>query len=877
MSKADICPRTDAMDLGSYKAWKKHDNLPLVKNEKIDISVVLDDNRIENYNWEFDLDVVNNYNDKKCFMLKSDKSPAEIGSDKFKKMFAKRIITVELKNTNFDIEVLNIRDGLKRVSLKNNIINVKAVIENVNKLVLHKIDKIPGTNVEEEHASQVLDRNSWVNKMGKLRFRVLGREPIISREHIKMHKVFIDGDKFCIFDGDIIEDTDIISERSCSVYGLDWTCKYDDPKKHKGWHCDLKISDNKNLAREVVKDLQVEFVLCKTYSSMNTNQNSKIKTTLLKRRLFKEKIKEESPLALFCTLFLFVSLFLSGYFAFLFYIGDVGNRAKMFTSVERTKMSPIRRFFFPIYMSELTKVLPLCFLMVCTVFVYSTYRDIKDSMVVGAADEFYLKAGNVMTNWLKMFGVLPCALIFMTVLMNLTQRYRFPTVFYGVTAFFGFYFVLNALVLYPNRKILTVMPIVNWMKELEPDSMLSTFGGGAAGIFAFPVTSLHYIMSELWGTVTLSFLAWGYTNIITKREDASRWYPQVALLAQIGQIIAGSSVGELATSYKENYNKCLLYLNCLTAVLTVLFGLTCFWLDQFVMQMPRFKLNSEGPTSKKKKEKVGLCAGIKYAINDGYVFCLSGIVFAYGAIMVCMELTYKDTYCSQFFWDKSKMTVFKGMETMLTGVLTLSAMMFIGSNLLNWFGWLFTALFTPVVAGIFCILFYIICSTTNIATYQLLFIDGRIAMKNAGSGSSLAWICAYLGMAMCVFIKSFKYATLDPTKEIAYLPLSKSEKSKAKAIVDIVGARAGKSAGALFNIFFTSIIGGGSALTTPMKIVSFIFSMVLLFLWVASAYSLDKHIQIREKNNTEKNEEIKSDLESGNLNQKSKLKADTRN
>merc|ERR1711990_483214 len=143
-----------------------------------------------------------------------------------------------------------------------------------------------------------------------------------------------------------------------------------------------------------------------------------------------------------------------------------------------------------------------------------------------------------------------------------------------------------------------------------------------------------------------------------------------------------------------------------------------------------------------------------------------------------------------------------------------------------------------------------------------------------GSGTSLAWVCAYLGMAMCVFIKSFKYATLDPTKEIAYLPLKKSEKSKAKAIVDIVGARAGKSAGALFNIFFTSIIGGGSALTTPMKIVSFIFSVLLLFLWVSSAYSLDGHIKKREQDNIVKREEKKSDLESGKINEKSRLEAD---
>merc|ERR1711920_926693 len=110
------------------------------------------------------------------------------------------------------------------------------------------------------------------------------------------------------------------------------------------------------------------------------------------------------------------------------------------------------------------------------------------------------------------------------------------------------------------------------MLKIQASNFLSQLELGILGIFAFPVTSLHYIMSELWGTVTLSFLAWGYTNIITKREDASRWYPQVALLAQIGQIIAGSSVGELATSYKENYNKCLLYLNCLTGVLTFLFG-----------------------------------------------------------------------------------------------------------------------------------------------------------------------------------------------------------------------------------------------------------------------------------------------------------------
>lgn len=868
VSSSEINPRTDANTLGSYQAWNKHDGFPLVKDEKIDIAVILDENRKPNSRWDFDLNLHNNHNEKSSFMLKSDKKEAEIGSDKFVKKYARRVMTVELKNTDFEIEVINVKNEKMNKIIENNIISVKTSIKNVYKLVVHKIDKNPGTNAEEEHASKVLEKKDWYKKMGKLRFRILGRKPNIQRSQIVQHKIQIDQEKYCLFHEDINEQKKNTNEventhfsnnlYDCSTYGLDWTCKYDNFIEQKGWHCDLQVLKQKeDLAISFVNDLQIEFILSSKNDNSLININNKYRNSsnLLKRKLFKKIIKEESPLILFSTVIGFVGTFLIGYFLFLFYIGDIGPRTKMFHSIERTKMSKLRRFFFPIYASELTKVLPICFLMVCTVFVYSTYRDIKDSMVVGAADEFDLKAGNVMTNWLKMFGVLPCALIFTTVLMVMSQKLRFPTIFYLVTSFFGIYFILNATILYPNRKKLTIMPIVNWMKKLNPDSMSSTFGGGAAGIFAFPVTSLHYIMSELWGTVTLSFLAWGYTNLITKREDASRWYPQVALLAQIGQIIAGSSVGELASSYKDNYNKCLLYLNCLTAILTLLFGLTCFWLDNFVLNMPRFKIEETKKTTKSGK-KLTLYDGLKHAMTDNYVFCLTGIVFAYGCVMVCVELTYKDTYCSQFLWDKSKMTGFKGLETMFTGLITLFAMMFIGSNLLNWFGWLFTALFTPVIACIFCLIFYLIAISTNIASYQLLFIDGKLAMKNAGVGSPTAWFCAYVGMAVCVFIKSFKYATLDPTKEIAYLPLTKFEKSRAKAVVDIVGARAGKSAGALFNILFTSIIGGGSALTPAMKIFSFIFSSILLILWILSAFHLNKQIKIREKKN-------KDDVESG--------------
>jgi ATP/ADP translocase len=130
--------------------------------------------------------------------------------------------------------------------------------------------------------------------------------------------------------------------------------------------------------------------------------------------------------------------------------------------------------------------------MVCTVFVYSTYRDIKDAMVVGAAKALGIKAGNVMTNWLKVVGVLPGSLLFTSGLLALTSHLRFPTVFYIVTAFFGFYFALNAWILYPNRQDLMFHSLIERMKKIDgEDNFWLQLELGILGIFAFPVTSMH--------------------------------------------------------------------------------------------------------------------------------------------------------------------------------------------------------------------------------------------------------------------------------------------------------------------------------------------------------------------------------------------------
>jgi ATP/ADP translocase len=207
------------------------------------------------------------------------------------------------------------------------------------------------------------------------------------------------------------------------------------------------------------------------------------------------------------------------------------------------------------------------------------------------------------------------------------------------------------------------------------------------------------------------------------------------------------------------------------------------------------------------------------------------------------------------------MSEWKGKETTFTGMLTFACMLFVGSNMLNTFGWLFTALFTPIVSTIFCLIFYITGINSSIAKLGLLFVDGELKSTFAGTGNDSSWAVLYIGIIMVVFIKSFKYATLDPTKEMAYLPLTSHEKSQAKAVVDIVGARAGKSVGSLFNIFFVSQFGGNAVAEKGMLWCSFIFSLLLLVIWISSAKQLDFYIKEREKLNKinqAKNKIIKS-------------------
>ena len=136
-----------------------------------------------------------------------------------------------------------------------------------------------------------------------------------------------------------------------------------------------------------------------------------------------------------------------------------------------------------------------------------------------------------------------------------------------------------------------------------------------------------------------------------------------------------------------------------------------------------------------------------------------------------------------------------GRFTMVTGAVTICVML-IGSNILRIFGWLASAMLTPLMILITGVFFFgFITFREELAPYSLALLAMTPTV-----------LTVWLGFTQNILSKSTKYSLFDPTKEMCYIPLDQEAKVKGKAAVDVVGGRLGKSGGALIQqtLFFTT-------------------------------------------------------------------------
>ncbi|GAA0170635.1 hypothetical protein Leryth_003085 [Lithospermum erythrorhizon] len=468
--------------------------------------------------------------------------------------------------------------------------------------------------------------------------------------------------------------------------------------------------------------------------------------------------------------------------------------------------------FLGIEVTTLKKIVPLGLMFFCILFNYTILRDTKDVLVVTAKG-----SSAEIIPFLKTWVNLPMAIGFMVLYTKMANVLSKKALFYTTILPFIAFFGAFGFVLYP---------LSNYFHPTAfADNLLSVLGPrflGPIAILRIWSFCLFYVMAELWGSVVISVLFWGFANQITTIDEAKKFYPLFGLGANVALVFSGRTV-----KYFSNMRQHLgpgvdgwaISLKAMMSIVVMMGFVIClcyWWANQYVPLPTR---------SKKKKEKpnMGTMESIKFLASSKYIRDLATVVVAYGISINLVEVTWKSKLKAQFP-SPNEYSSFMGDFSSATGVATFT-MMLLSQWIFNKYGWGVAASITPTVLLI-----------TGIGFFSLILFGGPIAPVLAQFGMTPLLAAVYVGAMQNIFSKSAKYSLFDPCKEMAYIPLDEETKLKGKAAIDVVCNPLGKSGGALIQQFM--ILTFGSLANSTPYLGGIL--LVIVLAWLAAARSLDK-------------------------------------
>lgn len=491
-----------------------------------------------------------------------------------------------------------------------------------------------------------------------------------------------------------------------------------------------------------------------------------------------------------------------------------------------------RSFFWPIHGYELKKVLPMLFMFFFISFNYTVLRDTKDALVVTAPG-----SGAEAIPFIKVWLVVPAAIIFMIIYAKLSNILSKQNLFYATTLPFIIFFALFAAVLYPAKDYLHPTELADRLQAALPDGLY-----GLVAIFRNWTYAIFYVLAELWGSIMLSLLFWGFANEITRIAEAKRFYALFGIGANLALMVSGPAivfVSDIRRKLPEGVDAWGVSINYLMTMVVIagliVMGLY-WWINKNVLTDPRFYDAAEVKGPKKSKPKMSLTESFMYLAKSKYIGCLAILVIAYGICINLVEVTWKNQLKIQYP-NANDYSTFMGYFSFSTGVITVLMMLFVGGNVIRRFGWGVAAQITPVVLLI-----------TGIGFFSFVLFRDDLSGFIAAVGTSPLMMAVLFGAAQNIMSKSSKYSLFDPTKEMAYIPLDQESKVKGKAAVDVVGARLGKSGGSLVQQGLLVVLGSIGAMTPYVAAVLFL----IIIAWIFAARSLSKQFAAK---NAEKERE----------------------
>ena len=445
-----------------------------------------------------------------------------------------------------------------------------------------------------------------------------------------------------------------------------------------------------------------------------------------------------------------------------------------------TSFNKLRGFFWPIHRHECKKLLPMMLMLFLICFNHSVLRNVKDAVVITAK-----ASGAEVIPFIKVWVLLPMAVLFTLIFTKLSNRFSQEKVFYIVITFYLSFFAIFTFLFYPLRDWLHPHAFADYLTNVLPAGFK-----GLIAMFRNWTYTLFYVICELWGSIVLNVLFWSFANEITKITEARRFYSMMGVASSIAAILAGI-IANLVTD-DQSWENTLQTLTLIILGSGSIVMLAFRWMNQNVLTDPSFhEFHETKKQQKKSKKKLSIWESFSYLSNSSYLICIAVLVVAYNLTINMVEIVWKDQLRQLY---SSTVEYSRYMNSIIA---TITAVFM--AQLIARFGWTKTALITPVIMLL-----------TSVGFFGfMLFREELSAPVYLLTGTTPLAIAVFFGAAQVCLSKACKFSVFDSTKEMAFIPLGHECKLKGKAAIDGVGSRLGKSGGSFIHqgllMFFATL------------------------------------------------------------------------
>lgn len=452
--------------------------------------------------------------------------------------------------------------------------------------------------------------------------------------------------------------------------------------------------------------------------------------------------------------------------------------------------------FFPIKMSELPQFISMSTMMFLFIYVFTTVRDTKDTLVVS-------NCGAEAIPFLKLYGVMPTALLFIMGYSKLSQVLDKQMLFYVTLVPFFIFYGLFAFVLFPNRDVLHF--------NVVDETSAAGIGNAAVNLMRYWSYSLYFIVSEIWASASIPLLFWQCANDVTSMSQAKRFYSLFAVVGNLAPIVSGKVMSYIVSIQKTSddfgFESTLKYL----AAIKIAICAGIMYLYNAVYKMANATAIEEQTASRKgkkvprsngkgtikpAKKNISLHESMLELTKSSELRAMATMVICYNICVELTEVLWKGILRKQYPGKAEYMSFMAKFSENVGKVALILQLM--ASSIITALGWKWSALVTPLTMAILAVPFYV-----AVALSQNAKMEGTSTLVTLAGALTV-------GTWQIISSKVTKYSLFDPCKEMAYIPMGPEAKVKGKAAVDVLGARLGRGIGSASQQALVMLVGNGS-------------------------------------------------------------------